>query len=297
MITIIIIVKNDRRIERLLESLKHIQKPEKVEVLVIDASNSKLDDIKNKFKYVNWIRFENIHNKKTTIPDQRNIGLNKAKGDIIAFIDSDCLPTKNWLVELIKPIRKDNEDIVAGYVKLKDKNSIHNIETEKLSNSIYIDECPTMNVAFSINVFNKIGIFDENFEFGSDVDLVWRARKHLFKIRFNKNAIIYHDLGDTKNDIRRMYVYGKARMRLYKKHKYKWRFLIGNELLYTLYPLYFIFLPLTLIFYLYPALIMIPLVRYRNRKPFNVILKKTMYGIGILRELFIFNYYDLKYKD
>ena len=49
MISIIIIVKNDRRIENTLKKLFKIPKPEKTEILVIDASEGNLDDVKNIF--------------------------------------------------------------------------------------------------------------------------------------------------------------------------------------------------------------------------------------------------------
>ena len=36
----------------------------------------------------------------------RNLGAQKANGDIILFTDSDCEPTENWIEEMC---RKDNE--------------------------------------------------------------------------------------------------------------------------------------------------------------------------------------------
>lgn len=215
------------------------------------------------------------------------MGLKTAKGDIIVFTDSDCVPNNRWLIELVKLIQKGSEQIIAGRVIIVDKNSPHEIEAAKNLQKKYIGECPTMNVAYSRNIFNELGGFDEDFEYGSDVDLSWRAIKNGYKIRFNKNALIYHDLGDIKNNFRRMYVYGKARFRLYKKHSYKWKIFIGNEMLYILYPIYFIFLPITYIFLYYPILLIIPFIKYRNRNPLQLIAMKTMYGLGIMKEMLL----------
>lgn len=284
MISVIIIVKNDRRIERLLEALPKIEKPEKTEVIIVDASQGSLADIKKKFSYPRWITFENKLHKKTTIPDQRNVGINHAKGDIIAFIDSDCIPDKKWLVELIKPIRKEKENIVAGRVKLNEKGNVHNIAHEKLLGMKYVDTCPTMNVAIDKKVYGVIGRYDESFRFGSDVDFSWRAIKAGYKIRLNPKAEIYHDLGDAKNEIRRMYDYGKARTRLYMKHKNRIRIFLGNEFLTILFPISIILLPISLFFPYYPLVFLYPIFKHRD---FKLILMKSIYGTGVLKELII----------
>src|SRR3989344_6308368 len=116
MISVVIIVKNDRRIEKCISKLNEISKPEKTELIVIDASEGRLDDIKEKFANVRWIYFHNKTNKKITIPEQRNLGIKSANGNIIVFIDADCIPEKNWLVNLVKPIKFEGENIVAGYI-------------------------------------------------------------------------------------------------------------------------------------------------------------------------------------
>ncbi|CAN5148016.1 hypothetical protein BH09PAT2_BH09PAT2_10980 [soil metagenome] len=285
MISVILIVKNDRKIEKTLAALEKVQKPQKTEIIVVDASEGQLNGIKNKHTDINWITFENKNKKKTTIPDQRNAGIKAARGNIIVFIDSDCKPEKDWLLEITKYIIDGSENIVAGRVVVDDKNSPHEIETEKNLHETYIGECPTMNVAYSIDLFKTIGLFDENFRYGSDVDISWRAIQAGYKIRFNPEAIIYHDLGDNKNNLRRMYDYGKARVDLYKKHSYRWKTFIGNEMLTILYPLFFILLPVTLFFPFYPLLILIPILRYWKRKPLQQLPLRTMYGLGILKQM------------
>lgn len=287
MISIIIIVKNDRKIAFLLNELKNIKKPEKTEVLIVDASEGQLDDIKNKYSYTKWIPFINKTKKKTTIPDQRNVGIANAKGNIIVFIDSDCIPHKDWLMEITRPILVEKEKICAGRVILNDKKNIHNIEHNKILNKKYINECPTMNVALQKDIYKKVGLYDESFLFGSDMDFSWRAIKKGYKIRLNPKAIIYHDLGDPKNELRRMYDYGKAWMHLFKKHTYKRKQMTKNIIFNCLYTLYFIFLPLTYAYPYYPFLILIPIIKNWNNNPKRIIIHKTFYGLGLLKELIV----------
>src|SRR5476651_963896 len=160
MISIIIIVKNDRKIANVLQDLSTISKPDKTEVLVVDASKGALEDIQKQFSYVQWINFQSKTRKTITIPEQRNTGIRKAKGDIIVFIDSDCKPDKNWLHELVKPITKESEKISAGIVRLEDMHSMHNLEQNKNLQKKYVTESPTMNIAVARSVYEAIGMYD-----------------------------------------------------------------------------------------------------------------------------------------
>jgi uncharacterized pyridoxamine 5'-phosphate oxidase family protein len=55
MISVIILVKNDREIKNVLNEMFNIPKPEKTEILVVDASEGNLDDIRKKFPKVRWV--------------------------------------------------------------------------------------------------------------------------------------------------------------------------------------------------------------------------------------------------
>ena len=55
MISVIILVKNDREIKNALNEIFNIPKPEKTEILVVDASEGNLDDIREKFPKVRWV--------------------------------------------------------------------------------------------------------------------------------------------------------------------------------------------------------------------------------------------------
>ena len=70
MISIIIIVKNDRRIENTLKKLFKIPKPEKTEILVIDISKGNLDGIKNIFPSVRWIYYHDKKIRKLQFPNR-----------------------------------------------------------------------------------------------------------------------------------------------------------------------------------------------------------------------------------
>jgi GT2 family glycosyltransferase len=291
MISIIIIVKNDRRIDNTLKKLFKIPKPEKTEILVIDASEGNLDDIKNMFPSVRWIYYHNKKSKEITIPEQRNLGLKKAQGDIIAFIDADCVPDNNWLIELAKSINNEEKIIVAGSVKSIGKKTLWDVGQERKNSKKYLVEAGTGNMAFKKGIIKKVGFFDEKFSCGEDIDFSWRATDLGYKIRYNKDAIIYHDWGNLKQEIKRAFGYGEARVRLYKKHPHRWKNLFGYQADTIIYPLFILLLPFTLIIPYYPLLLLIPLLRniilLRNikKEPFKKLLFDLIHGLGILKAL------------
>ncbi|MCK5450025.1 glycosyltransferase [Candidatus Pacearchaeota archaeon] len=291
MISIIIIVKNDRGIENTLNSLENVEKPEKSETIIVDASEGNLDDISKKFPKVNWVYFHNKTNKKFTIPEQRNLGIKKARGEIIVFIDANCIPRNDWLIELTKPLIYEGEDIVAG-ITISKENSIYNNSFGNTKKSKYIEECPTINLALKKNVFKKNGNFDVNFNYGSDVDFCWRARNLGYKIRYTPKAVISHNWGNLKQDIKRAFRYGNARVTLYKKHPKKIKDILFYEKdLFSLYAiLYFIyiilFIPATFFFVYYPLFLLISIIKNIKTEPIKKLMFDFSWGFGIFKELF-----------
>lgn len=292
MISIIIIVKNDREIENTLNSLDETKKPEKTEIIVVDASKKEtLLDIKKKFPKVIWFYYENKTEKKITIPEQRNMGIKKSNGRIIIFVDAGCVVEKNWLIELIKPIKNDNEYFVTGLVKSKDKNSFHNSHWVQRKNREYISECGTANAAFKKEIINTAGLFDESFDYGSDTEFSWRVIESGFKIRYTQQAVIYHNWGDLGQDIKRAIRYGEARVRIYKKHHLRPSSVLKRGELFTLYSfglfVYIIsIIPLSIFFLWYPLLILIPLIKNIKYSPIKKMIFDFFHGFGVLKELF-----------
>lgn len=284
-ISVVIINKNDRGIADTLTALRKVRSPQPFEVVVIDASEGKLDDIAAQFPEVRWIAFASRTGRRFTIPEQRNTGVDEAQGDIVAFTDANCVPNEDWLELLVAPILEEGEEMVAGSTVSRGGSTIYDQDHDHRRGQKYIRECPTINLAFRRETYAKIGGFDERFDYGSDVDFSWRANDLGIKVRYVPEAIIAHDWGTPKEDAKRSYRYGVARARLYKKHPKRWRQLFTHDITTVIYPLYILGLPLTIWFWPYPLLILIPFVKNINQKPVKVLKKHLIYGVGVLREL------------
>lgn len=280
-ISIIIIVKNDRGIADTLASLATQKISAPSETIVVDASDpALLVDIKNKYPDVRWYQFEPAAANKTSIPEQRNFGIRHAQGEIIVFIDANCVPKQDWLVELTKPILEDKETMTAGPVIPSDvKHQVSRNPTVGKDN--YIGWAPTINLAFKKNLWEALGGFDESFLYGSDADFTWRWSDAGHKIYFVHNAVITHDWGNAKRDLGRSFDYGKARAKLFVKHPKRLTTLLNDNLYVTVYTIYILGLPLTFYFWWYPFFILLALLKNINDKPLKTVLYNLSYTVGM----------------
>ncbi|MCX8189861.1 MAG: glycosyltransferase [Candidatus Diapherotrites archaeon] len=160
---------------------------EKYEVLVIsDTKDNTFGSISKKFRK-HKVKFYKIKNKCCDV--KRNYGIKKAKGKIIAFTDDDCIPDKDWLEEIDK-IFKKNEDI-AGVEGLIYSNFNHLYEQapENLTGGRYI----SANYAFKKFALEAVGGFDERYcYFAEDTDLAFKIISKGYKIVFSPTVRVFH---------------------------------------------------------------------------------------------------------
>jgi len=284
-ISIIVIVKNDRGIEHTLAGLESQKKPAPTEIIVVDATEEPiLADIRKKYRDVLWHQFIPRLANKTSIPEQRNFGIRAAKGNIIVFIDANCIPSEHWLFELTKPILDGHESMVAGSVRATDPKTHVNLNREDDKNDGYLTSSPTINLAFKKELWKEVGGFDESFLFGSDVDFTWRCHKAGNKIRFVRNAFVTHEWGGLQDEVKRSFRYGRARAFILKKHPELFRELFGGNLYILVYTLYFLGLPLTYYFWWYPFILFLAIAKNIGKHPFKMVFLNMIYTLGMWLE-------------
>jgi GT2 family glycosyltransferase len=259
---------------------------EACEIVVVDASEGRLDHIRRRHVgEARWLQFKPPPKLRVCIPHQRNVGVRSARGEIIVFTDAGCRPEGAWLDRLISPLRR-GEHVAAGLTLatpgstgLYDRGARHALQAR------FLTECSTINLAFRREVFDAVGGFDEGFAYGSDIDFSWRLTDAGYRIRGVPDAVVRHDWGGWRRQVRRSYVYGKARTRLYRKHRDRLRHVLRDNPMVVAYPLFLLGLPLTFLFPVYPALLLIPAWRNRRDGAARVVVDHVVYGAGILVEL------------
>jgi glycosyltransferase involved in cell wall biosynthesis len=122
----------------------------------------------------------------------RNVGLIHARGEQVAFTDSDCLPSAGWLGACLEKMTPE-VGVVQGQT-LPDPSKgqpffNHFIETRRLDGSF-----STSNVCYRRGAICAAGGFDPRCDYWEDTDLGWRVRRDGWMMTFNEEAIVYHQV-------------------------------------------------------------------------------------------------------
>jgi GT2 family glycosyltransferase len=124
----------------------------------------------------------------------RNTGIELARGEIIAFIDDDCLPGSTWLEFLLEPFRDPGVVGVEGLV-LPDRPTANPQRFRIVTNQGFEGiGFMTANLAVRRAAARRIGGFDEIFDhphFREDTDFGWRLAE-LGAVPFCRDASVVH---------------------------------------------------------------------------------------------------------
>ena len=194
------------------------------EVLVVDDGST--DDAREYLSSINRTNFYYFLESHNGPAKSRNFGIQKSKGEFIAFTDDDCLVPVNWLSQLEMGFNKwPQAAAVGGFleassVKLS-KSPLARLEyfethqIYKASDKPYLGgfESPaggTNNIAYRRNILETLGGFDEGFPVpaGEDADLKLRVVKAGFKIGYWPIKVTHLDPYSLGSFWRRSYVSG-----------------------------------------------------------------------------------------
>ena len=288
MISIVVISKDEPALDETLAGVRaqadELGRP--YELIVVDASEGRLDAIRRAHPGVTWIDFRKPAGVGVSIPHQRNLGVHRAAGDVVVFTDSGCLPRPGWLATLVEPILTGAEQIVAGPAPSPEGvDGAYDGHMAAFTQVDYLDECPTINLAFRKDAYEQVGGFDERFEYGSDVDFSWRLNDAGYRIKSQPGAVVEHDWGDTRRQVKRAFRYGVGRARLYRKHRRRLRAAWRRDPVVIAYPLFLLGLPLTARYPAYPLLLVLPAWRNRREGVARALADHLVYGAGVLSEV------------
>ncbi len=161
-----------------LESIQSLDWPEEyVEVIVID--NGSTD---NTVQVAISFGAEVYQKKEATVSGLRNFGAEKSSGDILAFVDADCIVSPDWLKK--SQIYFDRNDVVAwGNPPGIPENSTWvqrawHLLRKKQNTIEKVEWLESMNLFVRRNLFDDVSGFDESLITCEDVDFSYRLSEY-----------------------------------------------------------------------------------------------------------------------
>ncbi len=231
-----IIIPTLNRIEEpllMLESLIN-QTFNDFEVLLIDQNEEDIlyDDLK---KYFDLLPLQQV---KTTIKgasNARNLGIQKARGEILTFPDDDCEFFETFLEDISKYFNKHNVDGIVTTSKDRiDGKAISVLMSSKpqsINRKNILKTVVEFGIIIKANQLNGV-FFDPNMGVGSPntpywsdegPDLVLRLIEKGLRFNYCPQYYIFHPNPVKKYSAKtalRSYQYGKGRGYFLKKHKF-----------------------------------------------------------------------------
>jgi GT2 family glycosyltransferase len=194
-----------------------------------------------------------IRQKGIGIANAENLGIHNSKGEIIAFLDDDCIADPSWLSNLVNPYVASNRvggtggTVRIGFTPVTDPTKLSLFRhLGAIYSKIVLEGCPSRigvisqsgaltqnfdkgrhllevdhiqgcNMSFLSRVLKTLGGLDEGYSgtgFRWETDLCIRVRRSGYKIMFNPEAEVFHNT-DYKKFLTSKYKYYEGRNDIY----------------------------------------------------------------------------------
>ncbi len=174
---------------------------------------------------------------KTGPAQKRNMALRYASGDILAFLDDDAYPKKDWLAKAVSHFESSEVAAVGGPAITPESDSFW----QKVSGAVFlskisggnperylplgdikeVDDWPSVNLLVRKTDFAAVQGFDCSFWPGEDTKLCLDLTKKLGKkIIYDPNVVVYHHRrAGLKQHLKQISGYGLHRGYLAKKYR------------------------------------------------------------------------------
>ena len=183
-------------IDECLTSLENLSYPDYEIILVNDGSRDATGDIARRHSSVTVLDIPN-----GGLSAARNVGLEHAAGEIVAYTDGDVRVDPDWLTHLVRPFL--TSDVVGAggpnLVPADDPPMAQCIArapgspTQVMLDDRIAEHVPGCNMAFRRAALLAVGGFNPIYlRAGDDVDICWRLQARGWKIGFAPSALVWH---------------------------------------------------------------------------------------------------------
>lgn len=187
-------------IDKMLASLQSQTYPHsRIFVILVDGgSTDKTVEIAKRILEKADFKGYEIIVKKCTIPEGRNICIEKMRGEMLLFWDSDIIMEPNAIWKFVRTMEKEKAQLVSTRAIFVYINSINELETKIKSaaehkRGDFLYEVPGVGMGHTLiskKVFQVLN-FDPDLTILEDFDFSVRARKHGFKLLINEGIVVF----------------------------------------------------------------------------------------------------------
>jgi glycosyltransferase involved in cell wall biosynthesis len=170
------------------------------EIIVVDNNSTDNSfEIAQQFSHIFNITVVN-QSQIQSVAATRNKGIELATGDILAFIDGDCIPEPDWLRQGIQCMEENKVERVGGRINIRPLSS--NSSTYSLIEALFcydqesavnsVGACMTPNLFVKHHVFNTVSKFNQNYAEWEDIEFGMRATRLGSTVAYADKAIVWH---------------------------------------------------------------------------------------------------------
>ena len=224
--SVVVAVRGDRRVYRLLESLLEQTAPTGTyEIVVVENGSAVLADVGALGD--GTVRY--LHMPQANMAAARNLGLDAAKGRYVLLTDADCIASRDWIEQLTNCLASGSFGAVGGAIgkyqprSLTQRCGITVVDgQQRLSYlpALWLPYVAGANAGFVTAALHEVGGFDEVFKSGNDVDICYRLGLYGYAIGLAPRAVVLHeDRATVRAHFRRFRDYAVYQVLLYAKYK------------------------------------------------------------------------------
>ena len=161
----------------------------------------------------------------------RNHAAAVAKGDVLAFIDNDCVAAPDWLTMLVAALDEPGVELAGGRVVAPPPTgpvaafeAVRSpLDMGAVSGAVGPDEplsyMPSCNLVVRRGLLLRLGGFDPAMQLGEDVDLIWRALQAGAQARYvAASTVVHHHRVQLGALLRRRADYASSEADLQRRH-------------------------------------------------------------------------------
>jgi GT2 family glycosyltransferase len=204
-----------------LEGLRGLQYPDFEVIVVNDGSTDATEEIVKRYG------FRLISMENQGLASARNVGLEAATGEIVAYLDDDACPDPHWLCYLaVSFLRSSHAGVGGPNIPPPNGGAVADCVANAPGGPIHVllsdreaEHIPGCNMAFWKASLEAIEGFDRQFRVaGDDVDICWRLQNEGWTVGFSAGAAVRHQRRDSvRAYLKQQYEYGKAEALLERK--------------------------------------------------------------------------------